>query len=543
MGGGAAPGAVDLITSLGIPSAGTWPRGGIDAAYRSAMTTEPGRRRTRRTTGGIAQLPWRTVHNPYRPIEILSADEVEVLHRASLRILAEIGVEVLGDRALDLLERSGAIVDRALRNVRLDPGQVEELVAQAPSSFALHARNPARSVRLGDGHVVFSSVGGPAFVTDIDRGRRPGNHADFLDYLRVIGALDIIHQEGGGPLEPTDLPVPTRHLDMYHAFITLLDKTWQCLGFGAAVVDDAVEMICIARRIDRDRLAREPSVMTIINTNSPLRLDGPMSDGLIEMAIHGQPIVATPFTLAGAMSPATLAGAIAQQNAEALFMIALTQLARPGVPVVYGGFTSNVDMRTGSPAFGTPEFVKAAFATGQMARRYDLPWRSSNATASNVVDAQAAYESQMAIWGAIMGGVSLLYQGAGWLEGGLTASFEKLILDAEMLQMMAEVLVPFTVDDAEIGLEAMAEVGPGGHHFATSHTLERYEHAFYRPILSDWRNFETWQEDGAMTATERASRIWKQLLAEYEPPPLDAGAAEALDAFVARRRAEIEAAG
>jgi trimethylamine--corrinoid protein Co-methyltransferase len=224
--------------------------------------------------------------------------------------------------------------------------------------------------------------------------------------------------------------------------------------------------------------------MTIINTNSPLRLDGPMSDGLIEMAIHGQPVVATPFTLAGAMSPATLAGAIAQQNAEALFMVALTQLARPGVPVVYGGFTSNVDMRTGSPAFGTPEFVKAAFATGQMARRYGLPWRSSNATASNVVDAQAAYESQMAIWGAVMGGVSLLYQGAGWLEGGLTASFEKLIGDAEMLQMMAEVLVPFTVDDAEIGLEVMAEVGPGGHHFATSHTLERSEHAFYRRILS-----------------------------------------------------------
>jgi trimethylamine--corrinoid protein Co-methyltransferase len=235
------------------------------------MTTEPGRRRTRRTTGGIAQLPWRTVRNPYRPIEILSADEVEVLHRASLRILAEIGVEVLGDRALDLLRRGGASVDRARRNVRLDPGRVEELVALAPSSFALHARNPERSVRLGDGHLVFSSVGGPAFVTDIERGRRPGNHADFLDYLRVIGALDIIHQEGGGPLEPTDLPVPTRHLDMYHAFITLLDKTWQCLGFGAAVVDDAVEMICLARGIDRDQLAREPSLMTIINTNSPLR--------------------------------------------------------------------------------------------------------------------------------------------------------------------------------------------------------------------------------------------------------------------------------
>jgi trimethylamine--corrinoid protein Co-methyltransferase len=508
------------------------------------MTIEPGRRRgSRRTAGAFGQLPWRTVRNPYSPVEILDADGVDTLHRASLRILAEIGVEVLGDRAIDLLARAGARVDRATRNVRLDPGQVEELVALAPGTFTLHARNPARNVTLGDRHVVFSSVGGPAFVTDLDRGRRPGNHADFLDYVRVIGALDIIHQEGGGPLEPTDLPVPTRHLDMYHALVTLLDKTWHCLGAGRTVVDDAIEMACIARGVDRDRLAAEPSLMTIINTNSPLRLDGPMSDGLIEMAIHGQPVVATPFTLAGAMSPATLAGAIAQQNAEALFMVALAQLARPGAPMVYGGFTSNVDMRTGSPAFGTPEFVKAAFATGQMARRYGLPWRSSNATASNVVDAQAAYESEMAIWGAVMGGVSLLYQGAGWLEGGLTASFEKLILDAEMLQMIAEVLVPFRVDEAEIGVEAMAEVGPGGHHFATAHTLERYETAFYRPILSDWRNFETWHEDGARTATDRANLIWKRLLAESEPPALDPGTAEALDAFVSRRRREIESAG
>jgi trimethylamine--corrinoid protein Co-methyltransferase len=505
------------------------------------MTTDAVRRRPRRTTGGIPQLPWRAVRNPYRPVEILSADEVEALHLASLRILAEIGVEVLGERALDLLERSGAIVDTATRNVRFDPAQVEELVALAPSTFTLHARNPARDLTFGDRHVVFSSVGGPAFVTDIDRGRRPGNHADFLDYVKVVGALDVIHQEGGGPLEPTDLPVRTRHLDMYHALATLLDKSWHCLGAGRTVVDDAIEIACIARGVDRDRLLAEPSLMTIINTNSPLRLDGPMSDGLIEMALHGQPVVATPFTLAGAMSPATLAGAIAQQNAEALFMVALAQLARPGAPMVYGGFTSNVDMRTGSPAFGTPESVKAAFATGQMARRYGLPWRSSNATASNVVDAQAAYESQMAIWGAIMGGVNLLYQGAGWLEGGLTASFEKLIVDAEMLQMIAEVLVPFEVNEAEIGLAAMAEVGPGGHHFATSHTLERYETAFYRPMLSDWRNFETWQEDGARTATERANGIWKQLLAGFEAPSLESGTAEALDAFVARRRAEIEA--
>ena len=504
------------------------------------MSAELGHRRPRRPPPGLGQLPWRSIVNPYRPVEILSADHVEAIHGASLRILREIGFEILGDRALDLLARAGAEIDRERRNVRLDPGLVEELIASAPTEFTVRARNPARDIVLGGNHLVFGAVGGPAFVTDLDRGRRPGNFADFRDFVRVIGALDIVQQEGGGPLEPTDLPVPTRHLDMYQALATLLDKTWQCLGSGRVVVEDAIEITCLTTGVDRDTLAREPRMMTIINSNSPLRLDGPMSDGLIEMATHGQPVVVTPFTLAGAMTPVSLAGALAQQNAEALFMVALTQLARRGAPVIYGGFTSNVDMRTGSPAFGTPEYVKAAFATGQLARRYRLPWRSSNATASSVVDAQAAYESEMSVWGSIMGGVNLLYQGAGWLEGGLTASFEKLIVDAEILQMMAEVLVPFAVDEAALGVDAIAEVGPGGHFFGSAHTLERYETAFYRPLLSDWRNFETWHGDGARTATERANGIWKLLLAESVEPPMDPPVREALDAFVARRKREIE---
>ena len=480
--------------------------------------------------------------NPFRPVEVLSADQVEAIHQASLRILSEIGLEVLGAGALDQFAADGAFVDRATRTVRLDPARVEELVALAPSTFTLHARNPERDVELGGANLVFCSVGGPAFVSDLDRGRRAGNHADFLDYVRIIGALDVLHQEGGGPLEPTDLPVPTRHLDMYHALATLLDKTWHCLGAGRTVVDDALEIAALIRGVGREQLAVEPSLITIINTNSPLRLDGPMSDGLIAMAEAGQAVVATPFTLAGAMTPVTLAAALAQQNAEALFCIALTQLVRPGAPVVYGAFTSNVDMRTGSPAFGTPESVKGALASGQLARRYGLPWRSSNATASNVVDAQAAYESEMAVWGAVMGGVNLLYQGAGWLEGGLTASYEKLIVDAEILQMMAEVLQPIEVTDATLAVETIAQVGAGGHFFAAPHTLERYETAFYRPLVSDWRNFETWQEDGAHTATERANRIWKQLLAESSPPPMDPARREALDTFVARRKREVAAA-
>jgi trimethylamine--corrinoid protein Co-methyltransferase len=504
---------------------------------------EAHRRRPRRTAVGIEQVPWRRLVNPYRPVEILSPDGVEAIHRASLRILAEIGMEVLGDRALDALARGGARVDRLTRNVRLDPDQVEALVALAPAEFTLHARSAERSIVFGGTNVVFCAVGGPAFVSDLDRGRRPGNAADFADYVRLIGALDVIHQEGGGPLEPTDLPVATRHLQMYRTFALELDKTWQCLGFGATPVEDALSVLELVRGVDRDTLVREPSAMTVINTNSPLRLDAPMGDGLITMALHGQPVVATPFTLAGAMSPVSLAGAIAQQNAEALFLVALAQLVRPGTPMVYGAFTSNVDMRTGSPAFGTPESVKSQFASGQMARRYGLPWRSSNATASSVVDAQAAYEAEMAVWGAIMGGVNLLYQGAGWLEGGLTASYEKLILDAEILQMMAEVLQPLVVDEATLGFDAIADVGPGGHFFATAHTLERYETAFYRPLLSDWRNFETWHADGARTATERANTIWKQLLAAAVPPAMDPAIAEALDAFVARRTREIERDG
>lgn len=497
------------------------------------------RRKPRRSAGGPALLPWRTLTNPFRPLEVLSADQVEAIHRASLRILDEVGVEVLSDRALDAFAGAGARVDRATRRVRLEPAQVEALIQPAPSTFTLHARNPDRNLAFGGPHLVFGAVGGPAFVTDLDRGRRAGNAADFADYVRLIGALDVIHQEGGGPLEPTDMPVETRHLDMYRTFATELDKCWQCLGFGATPVEDAIEVICLVRGVDRDRLAREPSLMTVINTNSPLRLDGPMGDGLIEMAVHGQPVVATPFTLAGAMSPVSLAGALAQQNAEALFLVALAQIVRPRTPMVYGAFTSNVDMRTGSPAFGTPESVKGALASGQLARRYGLPWRSSNTTASNAVDAQAAYESEMAVWGAVMGGVNLLYQGAGWLEGGLTASYEKLILDAELLQMIAEVLQPVAVDDASLGVEAIAEVGPGGHFFGSAHTLERYETAFYTPLLSDWRNFEMWQADGARTATERANTIWKRLLAEAVPPALDAAVAEALDRFVERRKREI----
>ncbi|MBX6321841.1 MAG: trimethylamine methyltransferase family protein, partial [Rhodospirillaceae bacterium] len=463
---------------------------------------------------------------------------IERIHEASLHILEEMGLELMSAEALDLLARAGAKVDRDSGRVRLDRHFVLEQVAKAPRSFTLHARNPARSVTIGGRHVAFCAVSSAPNCSDLDGGRRPGNFADFCNFLRLIQSLDIIHMAAGYPAEPIDLPPATRHLDAHYAFITLTDRVWQPSAIGPHRVNDGIAMNCIARGIGPDEMIARPGLMTVVNTNSPLRVDGPMLEGLMAMARMGQAVAVTPFTLAGAMAPASLAGALALQNAEALGVIAFAQLVRPGAPVLYGGFTSNVDMRTGAPAFGTPEYVRAAMAGGQLARRYGLPYRSSNACAANAVDAQAAYESEMSLWGAVMGGANLVKHGAGWMEGGLVASFEKMIVDAEMLQMMAEVLQPIEVSEETLALDAMREVGPGGHFFGAAHTLARYETAFYAPLLSDWRNFETWREAGALDAARRATGIWKRLLADYAPPPLDPAVDEALRDYVARRKAE-----
>jgi len=476
--------------------------------------------------------------NPYAPIEILSADQVEAIHEASLRILEDLGMDIWSDEALDILAAAGAEVDRPGRHVRLDRGLVTEAIAKAPAEFTLHARNPARNVRMGGNFINFGLVGGPAHATDLDRGRRPGTYADACDLIRLAQALDVLHIIGGAPVAPIDLPVATRHLDTAYAVITLTDRVWHASALGRQRVEDAVAMLAIARGLDREAVTESPGLVAVVNANSPLRYDGAMLDGAIAVVRAGQGLIVTPFTLAGAMSPVTIAGALAQQNAEALAGIALAQIVRPGAPVVYGGFTSNVDMKSGAPAFGTPEYAKAVLAGGQLARRYRLPYRSSNVNACNVVDAQAAYESEMSLWATVMGHCNYVLHAAGWLEGGLTASFEKMVVDAEMLRMMAAFLKPLEVSEETLAFDAMREVGPGGHFFGAAHTLARYETAFYSPLLSDWRNFETWEEAGAQTATMRANGIWKAMLAAYQPPPIDPGIDEALKDYVARRKRE-----
>ena len=260
-----------------------------------------------------------------------------------------------------------------------------------------------------------------------------------------------------------------------------------------------------------------------------------MCQGIIDFAAAGQVSVITPFTLSGAMAPITIPGALTLQHAEALAGITLAQIVRTGAPIIYGSFTSNVDMKSGSPAFGTPEFVKGAFGAGQLARHVGLPWRGSAATASNAPDAQSVYEFLMSAWGSVLGGVNLMVHAAGWLEGGLSASMEKFILDIEMLQMFAEIFRPLEAGDADIGFEAIAEVEPGGHFFAAAHTLSRYQQAFYTPLVSDWRNYGAWKEDGARSATRRAHDIWKKILADFELPPLDPAVNDALREFIEKR--------
>jgi trimethylamine---corrinoid protein Co-methyltransferase len=498
-------------------------------------------RRPQRGAAAPAQPPrsrrYRNLVNPFEPVRIFSDDQVESMHFAALGILERQGMRVLSPRGRTVLAAAGASVDEATQMVRLDPAMVTAALERAPREVDLVAGNPQRTCHVGGRHVIFAPVAGPPSVSDLERGKRPGTLADYRDLVRLSQSFDVIHVLGQ-MTEPGDVPVHERHLDTTLAQLTLGDKPPYFYCRGAAQLADNFEMLRMAHGIDAETFQRAPRCYSICNTNSPLQLDLPMTDGIIEFALHGQLMIVTPFTLAGAMAPITISGALTLAHAEALFGITLAQLVRPGAPVMYGSFTSNVDMKSGSPAFGTPEYAKAAFGAGQLARRIGLPWRCSNATAGNAPDAQAAYESQMSLWGALLGGCHFMLHAAGWLEGGLTASYEKFILDVEMLQMMAEVFqpVPATADD--IGVEAVAEVGPGGHFFSAAHTMQRYRDAFYSPLVSDWRNYGQWFDDGAKTATQRAAAMWRNTLAAFQPPPLDPLVGEGLEAFVARRRAE-----
>ena len=472
----------------------------------------------------------------FDPLRGVSDDELEAIHLASLRVLSETGVDFLDDTSRRQLADVGCAVDGD--RVRFDPELVQQLVATAPAEFTLHAPNPERDLHIGGDVITYTSVASPPFVTGLGRDRRDGNRGDYRDLLKLGQVLNAVHTVAGYPVEPMDLHPSVRHLHATHDMLTLADKEPFVYSLSRQRNLDAIEMTRIARGVDDTTLEGQPSLYSVINASTPLRYDTVMLHGIQEMSARNQCIVITPFTLAGAMAPVTVAGALVLQNAEALAGIAYTQVVRPGAPVIYGGFTSNVDMRSGSPAFGTPEYWQACLVGGQLARRYNVPYRSSNVNASNSVDSQSATESTIAVWGAVMGGVNLLLHGAGWLEGGLLTSFEKMVIDADLLNMVTAMLQPVTIDDAALAVEAIAEVGPAGHFFGTQHTQDRYDTEHFQPMVSSWANFEMWDEAGRVESHQRAETLARTLIDAHVEPLMADDQRMALDDFVARRVTE-----
>jgi trimethylamine--corrinoid protein Co-methyltransferase len=499
------------------------------------------RRRTRRTKpeSPLADKPFRRLRNPFTPLEVLSPEQIEQIHAASMTILEDIGLDFLDDEAMACWQRAGARVDRPSQHVWLDRGLVMELVARAPSEFTLQARNPDRSLTFGGNHINFATVGAVPYYADLDNGRRPGTLADFKRMVKLAHLCGPIHVIEGLFVEPQDVPVAHRHLEKGLALFTLGDKVITTAAHGREVATDYVNMAAIVFG-GVEKIQKAPVFASNVNANSPLRYDERMLGALIVYARHGQPCIITPVILAGAMSPVTLAGAIAQQNAEALAGVALTQLINPATPVFYGGFTTNIEMQSGSPAFGTPEGALALLCGAQLARHYGLPYRGSGGlNTAKLPDAQSAYETQMSLWPAVMAHANIILHSAGWLESGLVCSLEKFILDVEGLAMMHRLLAGIEINADTLALDMIAEVGPGGHHLGTAHTLARFRDAFYRPILSDRLNYETWREAGAWDAARRANQIAKQLLNEYTAPEMDTAVQDELQSYVNRRKEEL----
>jgi len=512
----------------------------VDNTSSTTEKSGPTKKKRRRKRGAptirpIAQLESSQLRNPFRPLDPLSDEQLDEIHNASMQLLEEQGIEVMGELALKKFVEAGADVSSD-GIVRMDRNLVMQTIATAPTNFDVTPRNKKNAIACGGNAINFGLVSGPPNVHDCIDGRRAGNFKDYQTLIKLGQHFNIISFFGNQALAPTDLPVNTRHLDTTYANLVLADKAMLATGIGGGRARDAVELNAIAKGMTLDEMQHVPTVMTNININSPRKLDDSMAYGAMQMAMLGQPTVVTPFTLMGAMTPATMAAALVQQNAEALLGISLVQLTRPGVPVIYGAFTSNVDMRSGAPAFGTPENALANIASGQLARRYKLPYRTSACNASNTTDSQSTWETQMSLWSAVMGHGNLIYHAAGWLEGGLVASFEKLVQDCEMLQHMSAMLQPIEINTAEIGLDAMQEVGPGGHFFGCEHTMQRFKKAFYEPMLSDWQNQENWKLSGAKDATARATELWQKALNEYQEPELDVSRKEALQAYITKRK-------
>ena len=489
-------------------------------------------------SAAIDQMPWRIPVNPDRPTEPLDADGVQTIHRGTMKILRDIGIEFLNPEAVTILKEAGCKVEGT--NIRMDEDFVMEMLSHAPETFTMTPRNPDRELIMGGKHMLFVNVSSPPNSWDMERGKRSGDFETFKDFMRLTQYFNCIHVAGGYPVEPIDIHPSVRHLDCLYEKLTLTDKVVHAYSLGTERVEDVMEMVKIAGGLTEEEFQAKPRMYTNINSVSPLKHDYLMLDGAMRLAKRGQPVVITPFTLAGAMAPVTMAGAVTLSLAEALAAVALLQYIAPGCPLAIGTFTSNVDMKSGAPAFGTPEYMRATQMTGQLVRFYGVPLRSSGVCAANVPDGQAMWETSNSLWAAVQSRTNMVYHAAGWLEGGLIASPEKFIMDCEVLQMIQRYFEQATwaTTEDDIALDAIREVGAGGHYFGAAHTQSRYATAFYAPMISDWRNYEAWNIDGAHWTAERAHKVYKQIMAEFEAPAMNGDHQEELRQFVARRKQE-----
>lgn len=496
-----------------------------------------GERRARHATPITTSVKPLANHLPRT--EVLAEEGVEAIHRASMRLLQEIGILIIDyPPALETFRQNGAKVEGEM--VWIDEDTLMHFVNQAPAIFTQLARNPANNLTFGGNTIIFAPVYGPPFVADLDRGRRQATLEDFRNFARLTYMAQDLHHAGGTLVEPNDVDVQERHLDMLLAHISLNDKAF--MG-SVTHADNARDSVTIAEILfGADVIRQNPAVIGLANASSPLRFDDRMFGAVEVYARAGQAVIITPFIIAGAMSPSTLAGTLAQQNAETLFGICYAQMLNPGSPCVYGSFLANIDMRSGAPCFGTPENALALYAGAQMARHYNLPYRSGgNFTASRIPDAQAGYESAGTMWPTVQAGTNFVLHAAGWLEGGLIAGYEKFVLDLEICGIMARYVNGIGLTEEDFAWDAFAEVGPGNHFLGAAHTMRHYDTAFYQHQVFNMDNYEKWEEEGSEDTYKKANAVWKRMLKNYEAPALDESISEELNAFIEYRRAEIQA--
>lgn len=501
----------------------------------------------RRRAGGRAARQAARLHQvqeavPYitrtmRPFEVLSEEGLELIERNADTILERVGVVFRDADALERLRAAGCEVEGEL--VRFPRGLARSIVqASAPREFVQHARNPARSVRIGGEATVLAPAYGSPFVRDLDRGRRYGTIEDFRNFVKLAYLSPWLHHSGGTVCEPVDLPVNKRHYEMVYAHLRYSDKPFMGSVTHPLRAADTVEMARIV--FGADELERRTVVMSLINANSPLVWDATMLGAARVYAEANQAVIMTPFILAGAMSPATVAGTAAQTLAEALAGMAYVQLVRPGAPVVFGSFASSMSMQSGAPTFGTPEPALVLYTLAACARRLGVPFRSGGAlTASKIPDAQAAYESANTLQPTLLAGVNFVLHAAGWLEGGLTMGYEKFVMDVDQCGMLHAFARGVDLSENGQALEAIIENGPGQHFLGSAHTLANFETAFYRSTIADNNSVEQWEAEGALDAAQRANAIWKRMLAEYEPPPMDEAVDEELREWIERKKASF----